>query len=380
MQMVSAARFRQMHRHARAGRAYAHSLADVVADILRRSGEGLAHPLLRESAGTQEALLVITSDRGLCGAFNLAVLRLGMERLGQLLRTGHRVSVRVLGKRGLRYFRHRGFAVEELAAELPTRGGRGPAYDDVAALADRLMREYLRGDIAGLEVAYVQFLSAGRQEAAISQILPLTQFTEAEETVAVTTAEPVEYEFSPSAGELLDDLLPKTVRLLLYRCFMDAAVSEHAMRIRAMRAATDNADEMIRELTGRLNRVRQSQITKELTEITGGGAAGGRGPDVAWALRRKLLEKRRKVEVGVTTPAPLAAPQRAALAAALREALGADVAIDARVDAGLVGGLLVRVGDTVFDASVRGALRRFCDESKTHGGDGGGAAPAMTQT
>ncbi len=129
------------------------------------------------------------------------------------------------------------------------------------------MTDFVAGRIGGLEVAYMQYLSSGRQSAVIAQVLPLTYATPPATTPGLA---PVPYEFVPSPREILDRLLPATVRLRLYQCFLDAAVTEQMARIQAMRAATDNADDMLHNLTVRYNRDRQAQITTELAEILGG--------------------------------------------------------------------------------------------------------------
>jgi len=132
------------------------------------------------------------------------------------------------------------------------------------------MDEFVAGRISGLEIAYVQFLSAGRQRASIAQVLPVSEVERRPSALAEVEPEP--YELHPSPGELLDRLLPATVLQRVYQCFLDSAVSEEAMRIAAMQGATESADEMIRELNIRYNRLRQSQITTELAEIIGGRA------------------------------------------------------------------------------------------------------------
>jgi F-type H+-transporting ATPase subunit gamma len=146
-----------------------------------------------------------------------------------------------------------------------------PDFAAVGELADEFLAAYQDGRIGGLEVGYMQFVSPGRQSPSIAPLLPLSDVREASPQHAEAD-EPVRYDLMPSAHEILERLLPATVRLRLYQCFLDAAVGEQIARITAMRAANKNADEMIHDLTLRYNRLRQSQITTELAEILGGRA------------------------------------------------------------------------------------------------------------
>jgi len=269
MEMVSAARFKRTHDRAVAARPYTDRLATMVGDIVLRLGaENLDHPLIQAPPDVcTEALLVITSNRGLCGGANTSVLRLACERMEQLRDSDYKVKLHVVGRRGIQYFRFRGV---EPAGEYRDFGDV-PDYESVRGLAEQLTADYLQKDISGLEVVYMQFISAGRQSASVAQILPMSDLAQAVDYPA--WHEPLPYEFHPSPRDIFAELLPATVIQKVYQCFVDAAVSEQVMRIAAMRSATESADEMIRDLTLRYNRVRQSQITTELSEIMGGRIA-----------------------------------------------------------------------------------------------------------
>ena len=272
MAMVATSRFRKTHEQLVAARPYGNRLMSLTSDIIRRGESRLhRHPLLHEPKTRREALLVITSNRGLCGGYNNTILDLGLHRYGQLVAADHEVALHVAGKKGIQFLRYRNF---ETAGE-HTHFGDIPAYDDVAELAEQFMEQFLDGRIGGLEVVYMQFVSSGRQSPAVAQVLPLSHLdvsgqTESPEPVDTQEAEPLEYEFVPSTDEILDRLLPAATRLRVYQCFLDSAVGEQVARIRAMRAATENADEMIHGLTLEYNHLRQSQITNELAEIMGG--------------------------------------------------------------------------------------------------------------
>ncbi|HUS47991.1 MAG TPA: ATP synthase F1 subunit gamma [Phycisphaerae bacterium] len=266
MHLVSTLRFRRAYDSLGAVRPYVASLVEMAADAIARAGEPVSHPLLEgDESVRREVLLVLSSRRGLCGAYNNGVARIAAERTGQLADAGYDVLLRCAGKRGQLILESKGFDVDR------TYDGfdRAPDARTVGLLADELMREFLDGAVSGLEVAYTQFVSSGRQRPAIAQILPLTQL-EPPKPVLPTAAEPVPYECMPSASELLEILLPEAARMKLYQCFVDAHVSEQIARMTAMRSATDSAEEMIRDLTARYHRARQAQITTELAEIMGG--------------------------------------------------------------------------------------------------------------
>lgn len=266
--MVASVRFQQTHKLSSSARPYTERLADLIGDIIVRCGAGqLRHPLLTEpETAENQVLLVITSNRGLCAGYNSAVLNIAEQRRRQLAEAGCSVALHVIGKKGVEHFR---FAGTPAAAEYPQIEDI-PDFHEVCALADGYMSEFVSGKIDGLEVAYTQFVSAGEQRPVIGRILPLGQI---EPPPAVARqAEPVPYEIVPSPAELLAELLPATVRLRLYQYLVDAAVAEQIARIAAMRAATENAGEMLDELTRKHNRLRQAQITTELAEIIGGRA------------------------------------------------------------------------------------------------------------
>ncbi len=269
MEMVATAQFRKTHQRAAATKPYVDKLAETAIELFRRGmTDGADHPLLRgQNALKRDVLLVITSNRGLAGAFNSSVLRMAMERLRQLPADGNEPLIHVVGKRGIQFMRFRRQTVEKTY----TQFDRMPTYAQVTELADALMARMVAGEISGLEVAYMQFISSGRQKPAIAKVMPLTDlFTGATAAQPPKGAIAPAYEMIPGAGEVLERLLPLCVRMKLFQCFLDAAVSEQIMRMGAMRAATESADDMIHRLTVTYNRTRQGQITTELAEIMGG--------------------------------------------------------------------------------------------------------------
>jgi len=270
MQMVAVARFKVVHDRVLTFSPFSVHLQQMVADLVIRAAasEHISHPLLVPQTGTRrDVLLVITSNRGLCGSFNSSVLKLAMGRLAQLQGADYDVLLHVVGARGARYLRFCKIDVDREYLDF----GDLPQYGQISELGDEMMSLFLGGKISGLEVAYMQFVSGGRQKPVIAKLLPLEDLPQASQTEQdASLLAPCD--FLPSPASILRRLLPSTVRLKLYQCFMDAAAAEQLMRRVAMRAATENADEMTHDLRIAANRLRQMQITTELAEIIGGRA------------------------------------------------------------------------------------------------------------
>lgn len=269
MEMVSTAQFRKSHNRVQALRPYTDRATDMVADIVSRAPKDhpYHHPLIDGHQKVQcDALLVLTSDRGLCGGYNVSVLRVAIQRRAQLTHEQYEVLLHVSGRQGRVACREQGIQTVATYPQLH----QPPPFGPVADLADQFMADFTAGRISGLEVAYTQFISSARQRPVISQILPLSNLEPSQRLDLAPGQERIPYEFIPGTAAILDQLLPALVRVRLYQCFVDAGVSEQVARMTTMRSATENADEMIRDLTIRYNRTRQAQITNELAEIMGG--------------------------------------------------------------------------------------------------------------
>ena len=267
MEMVSTARFRRSHTRAAASRPYTDRLTRLVADVLSRSEGEVDHPLLKPAGESKrEVLFVLTSNRGLCAGYNQSVLRVTLERLGQTIEAGYDVRLHVSGKKGVSYLRSRGMQADREYIDLDGL----PDYGRIGRLAERFMEQYTQGKIGGMEVAYTRMISATQSRPVIAQILPIDWLMDDTEKPDPATSVTIPYELHPSREEILRNLLPAAVRLRFYQCFLDAAVVEQVARMTAMRSATENADELIGRLTIQYNRMRQQQITTELSEILGG--------------------------------------------------------------------------------------------------------------
>ncbi len=268
MQLIATARFQAAMNRAVASRPYTEKLAELVSKISGAS-EGVDHPLMgvREN-GRRSALVAITSERGLCGGYNANVLRTAVAHLDGLGDDGVETDVHMVGKKGINYFRF----LRRPMAEQITHLADAPRFDQIEPIANMLMERFTSGRIDSAHVAYMRFHSVGKQRPEVLQLLPLVKESPSDAQGAAPSTQ-VEYEFSPEPGELLDELLPASVRVRLFQCFMDAVVSEHIARMVAMKAATDAADDMITLLTRKYNRARQTQITMELLDIVGGANA-----------------------------------------------------------------------------------------------------------
>lgn len=267
MQLIATARFQAAFKRAVAGRPYTEKLTELT-DRLASATTDVAHPLMRTPEATAPPLLVVlTSNRGLCGGYNAHVLRSAGEHLEELESEGRESRLIVVGKKGNAYLQFHGYEVGEAITGISDL----PRYDEVEPLAGRLMDEFVRGEIGSVHVAYMKFISTGRQRPMIEQVLPLKR--EVEEGEVRQSAPEVEYEYSPEPRELLAELLPATVKIHFFQCFSDASVSEQVARMVAMKAATDAAEDMIKRLTQQYNRARQTAITMELLDIVGGAAA-----------------------------------------------------------------------------------------------------------
>jgi F-type H+-transporting ATPase subunit gamma len=278
MQMIATAKFTAALQRAKATRPYTERIRELVAEVSAAAGD-VDNPLLGvrsggsgKSAG-KEILLVVTSDRGLCGAYNGSVLRNAMNEIRKRRAAKCEVIVETAGKKGVAFFRFQKMDIAERHSF-----GDKPVFADVAALADRYMADFVAGKIDAVHVAYMRFISASRQVPEVMQLLPLTvdaSVAASASASAATAAKGAEtvYDFRPSAEVLLNDLLPKSVKVSLFQALNDSVVSENVMRMVAMKAATDNASGLGRTLKRNFNRARQAKITTELTEIISGAAA-----------------------------------------------------------------------------------------------------------
>jgi F-type H+-transporting ATPase subunit gamma len=266
MELIATARYKKSMDRASAATAYTDQITRIVSR-LAAAGLDVAHPLLEQREKTEAArVLVLSSNRGLCGGYNGSILRTAVPRINELKDAAIDVHVDVSGKRGINGLKFRGIETAEHHLGFEDQ----PAYDEVEKIANSYLTRYVTGHIDRLDVVYTKFISTSKQIATIETLLPLGSLSAEEQDAAEQDAGNVEYEFLPSAESILEEVVPTSFKVRLFKCFLDAAVSEQVARMIAMKGATENAGEMIKQLSMTYNRARQSQITGEIMEIIGG--------------------------------------------------------------------------------------------------------------
>ncbi|MEM1062574.1 MAG: ATP synthase F1 subunit gamma [Planctomycetota bacterium] len=269
MELIATARFKKALDRATEAAAYTKKIGEIVADLAGVSGE-LSHPLLVQPATTDNArLLVLTSNRGLCGGYNAATLRAAIRRLREFREDGVPTALEVSGKRGLSFLEFQGEEVETSHTHFED----SPRFDDVDVIAERLIEDFTSGKVDRVDVAYMRFDSIARQTATVETLLPIGDLGGADDEAGEAGGSNEQYEFLPSAEDILLEIVPASFKARLFKCFLDAAVSEQIARMVAMKGATENASEMIGDLSQKYNRARQAAITSELAEVIGGAAA-----------------------------------------------------------------------------------------------------------
>lgn len=264
MELIATSRFKKAMDRAAEAASYTRKINEIVADLAQADLE-FSHPLLKQPETTKNVtLLVLTSNRGLCGGYNGGILRQAQARRRELVAEEKNVTVEVSGKRGINAMKFDGVEVAATYTNFEDK----PAFEDVNEIANRYLAAFMSGELDRLEVAYQSFRSAARQTPVVETILPFGDLS-----TGTGTESGVEYEFLPSPEEILEEIVPAAYRARFFKCFLDAAVGEQIARMVAMKSATENADEMIRDISMEYNRARQTQITSELSEIIGGAAA-----------------------------------------------------------------------------------------------------------
>lgn len=269
MELIAATRVARAQERARSARPYSEQLTKVIED-LAAGGASVDHPLLQPAENVREvAFVVCAADRGLAGAYNAQVLRTAEREVSALRAEGAGYRLLTIGRKASDYFRFRGYTIDSTYAGFTD----SPSYDDAREVAQRVRTLFDSTEVDQVELVYTEFVSLGTQRPVVRRFLPLEP-TEVIATSGDRTAL-AGYSFEPSPEGVLSDLLPRYVEARLFAALLDAAASEHASRQRAMKAATDNAEELIIKLSRAMNRARQEAITTEIMEIVGGAEALG---------------------------------------------------------------------------------------------------------
>jgi len=265
MELIATSRILKAQQRVEAARPYAERLTAAITDVASASS-ALRHPLLEERPEPKAAaVFVVASDRGLAGAYSSNVLRRAEELFTLLRQDGKEVKLFVSGRKGLSYYRFRRRPMEQSWSGF----SETPSYDDAKRIADAMIEGFTSGDVDEIHGVFTDFVSAIRQRPVARRFVPMV-FEEAERPEAGPVTQ---YLFEPDPEALLEALLPRYVETRVYNALLESAASEHAARRRAMSAATDNAEDLIKVLTRVANQARQSEITTEITEIVGGAEA-----------------------------------------------------------------------------------------------------------
>jgi F-type H+-transporting ATPase subunit gamma len=260
---VAAAKLRRAQERVIAARPYSRKMLAVIANLAGRV-ERAQHPLLAKREPKQVKLLVLTSDRGLCGAYNTNILRKAVEAVRQFKADGKEVKVNVVGRKGRDFFRKRpGYTLGKVWSDLGMID-----YDKAADVGKNIVERFTAGETDEVYLLYNEFKSVMQQKVTLEKLLPVEPPAEADPFMAA-----VDYLYEPTPEAILSSILPKHIEVQVYRSMLESQASEMGARMTAMDSATRNAKDMIERLTLKFNKQRQAAITKEISEIVGGAEA-----------------------------------------------------------------------------------------------------------
>jgi len=260
MKMVSAAKLRRAQERVMSARPYAQKILSVLNSLVTRS-EGQTHPLLEDRGGERIQVVVITADKGLCGAFNSNIIKAAQNFIGE---NRHRqLTLNCVGRKGRDFFRRGSLPLAHEAVNIFARLD----YLHARQISATVMEEFSNKEVDAVYLVYNEFKSVIQQRIVVEQLLPIQKLAPSEE------ASLIDYIYEQPAGEIFSSLIPKHVEVQVYRALLESAAAEHGARMTAMDAATNNAVDLIDSLTLTMNRARQAGITKEIIEIVGGAAA-----------------------------------------------------------------------------------------------------------
>ncbi len=264
MELIATARFKKAMDRASAATAYTNRITRLVSD-LNRAGLEISHPLLERREEVKNAtMLLLTANRGLCGGYNGNLIRAGLKSWEELGRVAGDRRLEISGKRGIAGFKFRGIPAHATYTHFEDK----PRFDEVDVLATRLLDDYACGRFDRLDVVYMKFESISKQTVSVETLLPLGGL--GVEGAAESEGPASVYEFLPSPESILEEVVPTSFKVKLFKCLLDAAVSEQIARMVAMKGATENASDLIKRLSMEYNRARQGRITSELMDLIGG--------------------------------------------------------------------------------------------------------------
>ena len=273
MELIAASRIVKAQQRVAAAVPYSDQITEVVKDLAAAGGSTESPLLAGRETVNNVAYVVITADRGLCGGYNAGVQRAAEGEIKADVLQGRDYSVIAVGRKAESYFRFRGYKIKAQFAGFSD----APSYANAKEIGEHVIDLFVNGEVDRVELVYTRFISAGSQEVVQRPLVPLER-----DTVAGGDGRPAgaddgvanaDFEYEPDTTTILDSLLPKYIEARIYAALLNAAASEHAFRQRAMKSATDNAEELIKNLSRIMNRARQDSITTEIMEIVSGAEA-----------------------------------------------------------------------------------------------------------
>ena len=274
MELIATSRFKKAFDRAMEADAYTKKIAELAADLSKNAGE-VTHPLLAVRPTVKKILvLVLTANRGLCGGYNGGILREAQGQLRKFREVGTPFDLEVSGKRGLNYFKFQQVPTTVTYTHFEEK----PKFEEVDVLAAKYIDLYTSGAVDQVIVVYQKFVSISKQYPVAETLLPLSSVAvqttrQPAAAAAVVVGPKQDYDFFPSATDILSELVPVAFKVRLFKCFLDAAVGEQIARRVAMKAATENAGDLIKDVSRLHNRTRQANITKEISELIAGSEA-----------------------------------------------------------------------------------------------------------
>jgi F-type H+-transporting ATPase subunit gamma len=287
MELIAASRIAKAQQRVAAAVPYSEQITEVVRDLAAAGGEATSPLLTPRETTARACYVVLVADRGLCGAYNSSVIRAAEGEIKQDALQGRDYSLVLVGRKAETYFRFRGYTIDAQFGGFTD----SPTYDHAKAIGQKVVDMYLAGEVDVVHLVYTRFVSAGFQEVVMRPLVPLERTIltggDGKPVGHADGVTPAGYEYEPDPTTILDTLVPRYVEARVWAALLNAAASEHAARQRAMKSATDNAEELIKNLSRVMNRARQDAITTEIMEIVGGAEAlaGGAADDSDRATR-----------------------------------------------------------------------------------------------
>ena len=275
MELIAASRIVKAQARVHAAQPYAEGITDVVRNLQGAAGGSNSALLTPRAEVRKVADIIIAADRGLCGGYNTTVIRAAEHDMRDTERAGRENAIVTVGRKAEGYFRFRDFAIDAAYSGFSD----SPTYEDARQVASAVVSRFETGELDKVQLVYTRFISAGRQEVVVEPLLPLEPSATADVSTETSSEPSSDYEFEPNPEAILETLLPRYTESRIYAALLNAAASEHAARQRAMKAATDNAEDLILTYRRRMNRARQDSITTEIMEIVGGAEALSQGAD-----------------------------------------------------------------------------------------------------